>query len=187
MRIMEGIPPDSWKPVPGWEGFYEASHRGYVRGLRHRWGLRPEPLVLSPKTACRDGRHRVILKAPGRKPETRLIHHLVLEAHAGQRPGGMDALHGPGGFLDNRWPENVYWGTKSRNNGIDKVRDGTSNRGERGAKAKLTLAQIEIIKNTPRVRGSQAKLARDLGIDPSHVSRIINGQVWAWTQPGHDR
>jgi hypothetical protein len=48
----------------------------------------------------------------------------------------MDACHGPGGRLDNRWPENLRYGSRSQNLGADKHRDGTM------AHAKLDEAAV---------------------------------------------
>jgi hypothetical protein len=53
-----------------------------------------------------------------------LVHQLVLEAFVGPRPDGMESLHGLGGKLDNRYPENLRWGTSSENH-LDQYRDGT--------------------------------------------------------------
>jgi hypothetical protein len=39
----------------------------------------------------------------------------VLRSHAGEPGPGEETLHGPGGPQDNRWPENIRWGTHPEN------------------------------------------------------------------------
>jgi hypothetical protein len=54
----------------------------------------------------------------------------------------LGAGDGPAGQLVNWWPENLSYGTHSQDVGEDKVRDETSNCGERHGMAKLTEAEI---------------------------------------------
>jgi HNH endonuclease len=46
---------------------------------------------------------------------TRTIHTLVLEAFAGPARPGEEACHWNDDPADNRWPENLRWGTKAEN------------------------------------------------------------------------
>src|SRR5262245_12445878 len=126
---------ERWLPVPGYEGLYEVSDLGRVRSLHTGRGKGKRGGLLAPAlTGGTCPKLCVVLYRDGAK-RTRLVHHLVLEAHARPRPPGMDALHGPGGPLDNRL-ENLYWGTRRRNY-LDSVRDGTAARGEKTGGAKL--------------------------------------------------
>lgn len=116
----------------GYEGLYEVSDRGLVRsldrdevltgprpGIRHRNGrlLRQFPVKDSPYLYVRlskDGRAR-----------TRTVHTIVLEAFAGPRlPSSQECRHGTDGPHNNRWPENICWGSKSENT-FDQVKHGT--------------------------------------------------------------
>src|SRR5450755_3284785 len=139
-----GTEPVTWLPVHDYAGMYEVSDRGQAQSLDRivgyvsRWGTLAQRqlrgCVLKPSLVgeylCvglrRDGQH-----------ETRPVHRLVLEEFAGPCPSGMEALHGPGGKQDNRWPENLCWGTFFQN-ALDKYRDGTINIGNRNGSAKLT-------------------------------------------------
>lgn len=102
-----------WKSWPGFSR-YEASHRGLIRnGTGKILAARTDPDGYLRTTLTRDDGERVPV----------LVHRAVLEAHAGPCPPGMESCHGPGGKLDNRWPENLRWDTKSENE-RDKIRDG---------------------------------------------------------------
>jgi NUMOD4 motif len=102
-----------------WPGFsrYEASHRGAIRNLRRGRTL---AVTLDP-----DGYERLNLYADdGTRPNVSVA-RCVLLAHAGPPGEGEEACHGPGGRRDNRWPENLSWGSKEKNNGPDKAAAGT--------------------------------------------------------------
>jgi len=43
------------------------------------------------------------------------VHTLVLEAFVGPCPPGEEALHADDNPANNRWPENLSWGTRSKN------------------------------------------------------------------------
>lgn len=138
-----------WLPISDYEGLYEVSNRGQVRSLDRRVrcvgnGMeatrvaRGKLIRLVPTTT---GYLRVHLRREGRG-RTYNVHQLVLEAFAGPRPQGLVARHGPGGKLDNRWPENLCWGTQRENAGPDRERDGTAVFGSGSPSAKLTEAAV---------------------------------------------
>jgi NUMOD4 motif/HNH endonuclease len=113
----------SWRPVAGWEGFYEVSSDGQIWSRpreRTRGG------ILKPGVAG-DGYLYVRLCRPGRR-HARMIHLLVLEAFAGPRPDPppgckrIDARHLDGNRLNNSIT-NLAWGTHSENQ-LDRVRHG---------------------------------------------------------------
>ncbi len=52
-------------------------------------------------------------------------------------------------------------------------------RGERSGMAKLTAAQVDEIRATPRRRGGQHQLALRFGVSDATISMILNGKVWA--------
>lgn len=113
---------ENWRPVPGYEGYYEVSDLGRVRsldGLDNR-GRRRNGKLLSP--SLRSGYRRIQLHRDG-MGRTEYVHTLVLCAFVGPRPSGHEACHGEGGPLDNRLA-NLRWGTSTDNN-FDQVKAGT--------------------------------------------------------------
>ncbi len=73
---------------------------------------------------------------------TMKVHRFVAMIFLGDRTSeGLIVTHGRKGKLDNSL-KNLSWGTYSDNNGPDRERDGTTNRGERHWKAKLTEEQV---------------------------------------------
>lgn len=100
---------ENWKPVVGFEGYYEVSDQGQVRGVR-RMGSHGK--CLSQQTTA-EGYKRVNLYANGVYKKKR-VHHLVLEAHVGPCPEGMEGRH-LDGDPGNNAVGNLRWGTHSEN------------------------------------------------------------------------
>jgi hypothetical protein len=172
--------PERWLPVVGWEGRYEVSDQGNVRSLWAPNGPRRVPRLLKPRVhaPAPNGRMLVFLcDGKRRKPQPRLVHHLVLEAFVGPRPDGQETRHGPGGALDNRLV-NLRWGTHVDNIRVDKERDGTVLFGERHPSAKLTEADVREIRRR-RAEGEMMKvLAAEFGVDQANISAIVNRRSW---------
>lgn len=116
-----------WRPVPGWEGWYEVSDDGRVRsvdrvvitrnGRRLHWRGRERKAVLYR------GYPRVGLHRPGEHKITP-VHHMVLWAFVGPCPQGHETLHRDGDPT-NAHLSNLRWGSKSEN-AQDALRHGTS-------------------------------------------------------------
>lgn len=110
--------PEVWKAIPGFSK-YEASDLGQVRNVS-----------TGKLLAARVGTHGYLEVKPyddGGKRQTRTVHGLVLLTFAGPCPAGQETLHGPGGPLDNRWPENLRYGSKAENH-ADQAAAGTAKR-----------------------------------------------------------
>src|SRR5580765_579104 len=124
---------EHWKPVLGYEGVYEVSNLGRVRSLprpRPQPGFTPGRVLKplrgdSPKgpNRRRTNHHFVSLSMNG-KIVRRSIHRLVLEAFVGPCPKGQQGRHLNGNPSDNRWPQNIRWGTPLED-ASDKYRHGT--------------------------------------------------------------
>jgi hypothetical protein len=104
---------EEWRPVVGFETFYEVSSSGHVRSLRTggviaTWGSR-YPVV------------KLFVTGNG-KPTYRYIHQLVAEAFLGPRPLGESVRHLDDVKADNQ-AQNLAYGTRSENE-LDKTRNG---------------------------------------------------------------
>lgn len=118
--------PETWKPVVGYEGYYEVSDHGNVRSV-DRTVQRSDGVVQRFKGHLRKpqvdefGYLRISLRKDGKSHHFR-VHRLVLEAFVGPCPEGTEACHGDGDRSNNRL-ENLRWDTKSENQ-YDRVRHG---------------------------------------------------------------
>lgn len=138
--------------------------------------------LLKPQISSK-GYRQVGLSKYG-KVKIHRIGRLVLEAHVSLCLPGHEACHGPGGQLDDR-KINLYWGTPARNQ-QDRIRDETSNQGERSATAKLTEAIV--LECRRRYAGglgeSQTALAAEFGVSSGAMNRAIKGLTWAHLTEG---
>lgn len=126
---------ECWRPVVGYERFYEVSDRGRVRSL-DRFTSSPFPggivrkvpvkgRVLKP-VISKSGYHTVVLcNGTGRKTRS-YVHRLVLAAFSGAQPPDKPvSRHLNGDPQDNRL-ENLAYGTYSENS-HDSIIHGTHN------------------------------------------------------------
>lgn len=108
------------------------------------------------------------------------VHRLVLEAFRGPCPAGEVCRHLDGDPSNNRL-DNLKWGTPQEN-AHDRIRHGTSLRGERHSLAKLTEDLVKrIIAERRRSNRGCIEIARVLGIPwamRGAVSGVIHGATW---------
>lgn len=169
---------ETWLPVPGFEGLYEISDQGRVYAHPYSFTVRGKqytvPGRMMKQRAGNPYGHRVV--SIGGK--ARYVHRLVLEAFAGPCPPGMEALHGPGGRTDNRWPENLRWGTHAEN-AADMVRDGTRRCGTQISRAKLTEAAVLECRRRHAAGEAVAALAAEYGVGRWTMAQALTGRTWA--------
>lgn len=158
-----------WKPVVGYEGLYEVSNFGNIKTVKTGH-------IKIPSISKKDNRPNLALWKNNKQKMMR-IHRIVLFAFIGSPPLGHECCHNDGNPLNNHL-SNLRWDTAS-NNQRDRVKHGTSNRGERCAAAKLTEAQALAILSDNRV---QSVIAKDYGVLQNTVSRIKTGRRWSHLQ-----
>ncbi len=172
-----------WKPVVGYEGFYQVSNTGKVKALRRsgvhvgRWGLMemnfPERIMKNGTST--NGYMYVKLKHPGENPEHKLIHRLVLEAHHGMPPNdGMHANHIDGDKSNNSLG-NLEWCTPLENirHCIDVLK---KKRGEGAGGSKLKEHDIAAIRADGRML---KEIAKDYGVTLQAIHLVKARKNWA--------
>lgn len=167
---------ERWQPIPGYEGLYSISDLGRVRrdaGGRGAMAGR----VLTPKPTSKGYRHVDLSRND--KKKRRLIHQLVAEAFLPARPS---AVHFPN-HIDankaNNVATNLEWLTRPENTAhARKLGLFPSLAGERNGRAKLTRAQVGVIRSLKGAVG-QRDIASRFGVARSLVQRIHQGKAWA--------
>lgn len=173
---------ETWKPIPGYGGHYEASDRGRVRVMdrvivrRQTNGQDVEHhykgKVLAP---TRSGRGHLQVKiGQGGKEYTVRVHRLVLFAFVGPCPEGMECCHYNGIHADNRL-ENLRWDTRAANS-ADRVRHGAAPTGERHGRAYLTAETVRSIRGESGL--SARAIGKKYGIDSKHAYDILRRKIW---------
>lgn len=119
---------ENWRPVPGYEGFYEVSDQGRVRTLdryvRGRNDCRRLIKSRVLKTPPRSSGHPHVNLRRENVGKTRTVHSLVMEAFVGPRPEGMEVCHNDGNPANNHL-SNLRYGTRSENC-MDRVKHGVN-------------------------------------------------------------
>lgn len=163
-----------WLPVVGFEGFYEVSNFGNIKTVK-------TGKIKIPTKSKIDNRPYIGLwkfnKVKICKPHT-----LVLTAFIGKRQEGFEGCHNDGNPCNNHI-DNLRWDT-TRNNQLDRIKHGTSNRGERSATAKLTEDQVAAIRKDTRL---QKEIAADYGVKENTISRIKSGKRWSHSYHGAEQ
>lgn len=105
-------------------------------------------------------------------------HRLALSTATGHTPPDMLALH----KCDNKRcinPEHLYWGTHQQNM-LDSRERGTSPRGTRNCKAKLTEEAVRMIRAELARGVPTTVLAEQWGVAPYAIRKIRNSKTWVW-------
>lgn len=168
---------EKWKPVPGYEGLYEASSLGRIRSFIHRRGD-----GILQGHIDRYGYRCVNLKKDGRQ-STKAVHLLVCSAFHGLKPEGMECGHKNGIKLDNQ-ADNLGYISRSQNV-KDQVRHGhhrgsgnlVIRSGEDHPQARLSDEQVVAIRADATAGLSEQILSRKYGISRSHAHRIVRNQT----------
>ena len=160
---------ERWKPIPKFDDLYEVSSLGRIRALK-------TGRIKKPTVDSESGRHFVLLWR-GNKPKLMRLSRAVLLAFRGAPPLGHEGCHNDG-KLENNTLDNLRWDT-AKNNQADRIKHGTSNRGEKSQMAKITEKQALAIIRDPR---KQAEIAAAYKIKQGTVSRIKSGIRWPHLQ-----
>lgn len=176
---------ERWQPVVGFEGLYEVSNFGRVRGVDRILTYERTDQYSGKRLCINRKKLGIVLRpAPGLsghlsvvlgRGNTKSVHVLVATAFIGQNPGGCEVLH----FDDdpsNNHLSNLRWGTRS-DNLLDAVRNGKKKVGENSYNAKLHNSDIPVIRNlliTKRV----PDIARMYGVTPGSIRQIKIGKCW---------
>ena len=159
---------EQWRPVVGYEGLYEVSDQGKVRNCK-------TGKILSNKPNKNIG-YVVYSLFKNKKGKMHYGHCLVLEAFVGLRPkGDYQACHGNGIRNDNR-VVNLRWDTRASNY-EDARKHQTNSRGSRHGQAKLTEADVILIRQDDRLR---KHIAKEYKVSITTITHIKLGTTWNW-------
>lgn len=169
-----------WKPVVGFEGFYEVSSMGNVRScerehtyLDKRLGLVTRRRKSQPIAQGGNIYLSVSLSIDG-VHSRHLTHKLVAEAFVGPRPDGLEVRHLNGKAHDNR-ASNLCYGTK-KENAADRDVHGHTYRGESHVWCRLSDTDIKRIEADSKNIRRLEDLAAKYGISRSHAWNIKSGR-----------
>lgn len=171
-----------WKPIPGWEGLYEASDHGPVRSLDRVVVNRRGHVVhyrgrVLKQSLDGNGYPTVGLSRKGRS-RTHAVHVLIARTFLGPGAAGLEVCHWDGNPQNNR-VGNLRWDTP-KGNGADATRHGRTAKpqGEASANAKLTREDVQTIRARRADGATLSSLAREYRVGISTIHRICTGKAY---------
>jgi NUMOD4 motif/HNH endonuclease len=176
-----------WKPVVGFEGVYEVSSFGRVRGVRRTveaWNgfavakKTIKERILTP-TKNADG-YRCFTLSHKNSAKPYRAARLVCSAFHGPCPEGLECAH-LDGISQNDKADNLAWVSHSENCAHQKIH-GTAYkkaRGENHGASKLTNQQVKELRSDYERTLNYAATGRKFGISDSHARKIVKCQLWA--------
>jgi hypothetical protein len=175
-----------WKPVSGWEGYYEVSDLGNVRSLtrtaecfvRGKVQIRVHKgKFLKPGPNPKSGYLMVSFTAPGGVRDSKYVHQMVAQEFLSAANEGEEVCHRDGNRVNNV-VSNLRYGTRS-SNALDRHEHGTMNqaRGTNHYFHKLTEDQVRRIRQL-RGKLTQRELGELYGVHNSQISAIQLGKLW---------
>lgn len=175
---------EEWRAVVGYEGSYEVSSLGRVKSLKRvlmRSDGKPYPIAERILKPLKNGKGVWQVKLhKNNEQKNYIVSNLVAYSFLGPRPQGMHVLHGAKG-RDYHGIDNLSYGTAEQNNGPDKVRDGTINRGERQWLSKLTKEDVlEIRELLEEGTLTHTEIAARFNVHKNNISQIKTKRTWAW-------
>lgn len=174
---------EKWKPVFGFEGFYEVSSIGRVKTIaRSVWftskkGGRFQRLKRAKFVYVGDNGHgyKLVWLNKNNVTTVRTVHSLVAVTFIGPYPNKQEVSHKNGIRSDNRL-ENLEYKTRAANH-RDKIKHGTFYLG--ATQAKLRISEIPKIR---RLKGkkSAGEVGLLFGVGSEAIRRVWSGQSWKY-------
>jgi hypothetical protein len=172
-----------WRPVPGFESYYEVSDLGRVKScarsvLRVRQGVDGElkipERILKPRKSG-SGYFSVHLYKDG-LGKNHDLHRLVLLAFMGHSHAGEEGCHNDRDKSNNRL-SNLRYDTP-KNNHADKYRHGTALFGEKNHLAGLNDEVVMAIRAL-KGRKTMKEIGEMFGVRPLNIANILAGRTWS--------
>jgi len=184
-----------WKDVVGFEGYYQVSNMGRVKGIDRMVNtcggrLRPVKGKILKQTINTDSKykgkypHCIVSLWKDNKGCMRGVHVMVLEAFVGIRPVGFVCCHNDGNGLNNNL-SNLRWGTP-RENTHDSIKHGTFRpwnnkyKHEDNNRARFKNEDVIKIRELASMGVPRCKIEQMFNAKPGSLSRIITGKQWVF-------
>jgi hypothetical protein len=173
-HVMEEI----WKPIVGYEGFYDVSNMGKVRSYRVRGKVKTSgvPQRILAHTKNNNGYFYISLWK-NLESKKRYVHILVLETFNGPKPDGMEVMHVDGNQLNNNI-DNLKWATHRQN-----MSDPDS--GICGTRQWMHILNEDKVREIRRLHSAGVpvkKIQAMYGMSFGGITSVIYRQKWRWVK-----
>lgn len=180
---------EEWKPVTGFDGYYEVSNFGRVKTCKHSFVRKDgKPMTIPERiingSVDTKGYLQVDLKIDGKR-YIRCIHRLVADAFI-ENPEKKDQVNHKDGNKLNNSVDNLEWVTCKEN-----IRHAWGNhlngplKGEKHGNHILTDDAVRYIRENYKPRDKKNgmnALARKFGVSTYPIYRVLKGEGWKHIQ-----
>ena len=172
---------ENWLPIPGYEGFYEASDLGRIRSVDRTISPKGGPTylckgkIISTKFVENEKRVVINLWKENKQKQFRL-HKLIMLTFVGPRPEGMDICHYDGNAQNNRL-DNLRYDTRSANI-QDAIRHGTSTRGDNNGRSVLNSKMVMAMRLMRKQGHTVKSISNHFDVKYQTAVSAINGENW---------
>jgi len=169
-----------WKPVVGYEGYYEISNLGNVRSIDRvinggRWGTEHRK-GSNIKLRFQKNNHVSVKLHKDGKRTTHHLAALLLESFVCIRPEGMFACHNDGNGYNNDL-SNLRWDTP-KGNMADAIKHGTLHSGEKHYASVLKEGEVALIKKLLKNNVNIILISKMFNVSRGAVYKIKYGRSW---------
>lgn len=156
-----------WKDIPGYEGLYQASSYGRVRGLKRCVGGRMQRAMILKQSTHRDGYLKIGLYKDHRRKDFQT--HRIIALTFIPNPKGFPQINHKDENKSNNHIDNLEWCTGSYN----------CKYGHRNDKAiamcSVRVAQLDLNGNRIAEYPSMKEAKRITGVSNSHICNVCHG------------
>lgn len=175
-----------WRPIKGYEGFYEASNMGRVRSLdricHHKDGIKTRRKGRVLKSSLRSGYPFVVLQLEARTEQIH-VHRLVAAAFC-PMPAGANMVNHIDSDRTNNRADNLEWTTHAGNTAHAAANKRWNPRkGEEHHAAILNAEKVEEIKRAIIAGGRTCNLAKQYGVNANTIASIKYARRWRDVAP----
>lgn len=177
---------EEWRPIVGFEGFYEVSNAGRIRSVDHLLESKTDSIGRKMPAKSIKGRmisqrlhqfgYFVVTLSKNGNRYTRTVHKLVAEAFFGVRKSGDVVRHLDGNPQNNN-VSNLAYGSQKQNM-QDAIKHGTVERGEQRYNAKLSNDDILKMKSDIANGMRSVDVSKKYGVSQIYVCKVINNTRW---------
>jgi len=165
-----------WKAILGWEGRYEVSNFGRIKGFRNGKNFLNKPRIIKPYLTKK--KYKMITFSKNNKNKYMFVSRLVLTAFVGKCLPGLQASHLDGNKTNNHI-DNLIWESSKANN-ARRILHGTSPVGEKNPKCVLTEKKAIKILDLYSSGIKPKDIAKIIGAKLPTVSSVCYRQSWKY-------
>jgi predicted XRE-type DNA-binding protein len=165
-----------WKEVQGYEGLYEISNYGIIKGIERECPYNKRKLGGKPKSqrSDKDG-YRIVTLCKDCIKKNFKVHRLVAINFL-ENKNNFPMVNHIDGDKANNHVSNLEWCNQSHNEKHAYKTGLKSHVGENHNNSKLTNDMVRIIKNSKTL--SQYELAEIFNVTQTNISHILSGKTW---------